>query len=144
MSVGRVCIREVDTAQEHESALVAARRMHDRKVGTLVVVDDKSAPIGLLTDRDLTVRVLAAARDPSGTKVADVMTSSPKTVREDAALEDALRIMRAAKCRRIPVVSAENRLSGLISLDDVLQLLAEEFLEIGGLLEQESPRSLGR
>lgn len=144
MSIGAICVREVDTAEPSESALVAARRMHDRKVGTLVVVDADGAPVGLLTDRDLTVRVLAAGRDPLGTSVADAMTAKPRTVREDASLEDVLMLMRITRCRRLPVVDAQSRLVGLVSLDDILQLLAEEFREIGGLLEQESPRSLAR
>ena len=63
MSVGRICVREVDTAEENESVQVAARRMHARNVGTLLILDDAKQPIGILTDRDLTTRVLAEGRD---------------------------------------------------------------------------------
>lgn len=142
MSVGRICVRSVDTAGIAETALVAARRMHDRKVGTLVVLDNAGEPLGVITDRDLTVRVLAEGLDAGQTSVGDVMTSRPETIREDAAIEDALRAMRAGKCRRLPVVDRANKLVGLVSLDDILALLTEEFREIGSLLEQESPRSL--
>lgn len=61
MSVGRICVREVDIAESDESVQVAAQRMHARKVGTLVVVDAARAPIGIVTDRDQSLRILRAA-----------------------------------------------------------------------------------
>ena len=91
MSVGRICIREVDIIDESESAQVAASRMHARKTGTLVVLNRDRMPIGIVTDRDLTVRVLAEAKDPVQTTIRDVMTPCPRTVREDTPIEDALR-----------------------------------------------------
>ena len=68
MSAGSICSREVDTANYSESVLDAATRMRDRQVGALIVVDDMT-PVGILTDRDLTVRVLAAGLDPQATRV---------------------------------------------------------------------------
>ncbi|MEX0718005.1 MAG: CBS domain-containing protein [Planctomycetaceae bacterium] len=143
MTVGRICVRTVDLASSDESVQVAAGRMHNRKVGTLVVLDKEERPVGIVTDRDLTVRVLAAARDPLTTTVGDVMTQSPRMVREDTSIEDALAVMRAAPCRRIPVVDGEGCLVGLLSLDDILDLLREEFDAIGRLVRGESPDSLG-
>ena len=142
MSVGRICVREVDIVQPGESVQAAAQRMHSRKVGTLVVQDEDRKPIGIVTDRDLTVRVLAKARDPFQTTVGEVMTQCPRTVREDTPLEEALTVMRSGPFRRVPVVSVEGELVGLLSLDDILDLLTEEFGQIRGLLEQESPGSL--
>jgi len=144
MSAGRVCVREVDIAAPEESVQVAAGRMHSRKVGTLVVVDDQHRPVGIVTDRDLTVRVLAEGRDGGTTPVAQVMTPAPKTVTEETSIEDALRLMRSGPFRRIPVVDDEGVLAGLLSLDDVLDLLAEEFAEIGHLIHSENPASLAR
>ena len=71
MSVGRICVREVDLTSPDESTRVAARRMHDRKVGTLVVCNPSRQPVGILTDRDLAVRVVAEGRDPATTRVDD-------------------------------------------------------------------------
>lgn len=142
MSVGRICVREVDVAGPGESVQTAAQRMQARKVGTLVVVDADRKPIGLVTDRDLAVRVLADARDPMLTTVAEAMTRCPYTARAETPLEDALRMMRAGRFRRLPVVDAAGKLAGLLSLDDILDLLTEEFQEIGDLLRGESPRSL--
>jgi len=142
MSAGKICVREVDIATTDESALAAAQRMHSRNVGWLVVVSNEQRPVGLLTDRDLVVRVIAECRDPHKTLVGQVMTQLPQTVREEATIEDALRLMRCGPYRRLPVVGADGRLVGVLSLDDVLDLLAEEFGDIGRLLRKESPQSV--
>lgn len=144
MSVGRICVREVDVVSEEESVQVAASRMHSRKVGTLVVVDADTRPVGIVTDRDLTVRVLARGLDSTEVSVREVMTRCPETVFPETSIEDALRRMRAGAFRRVPVVDDGGRLVGLLSLDDVLDLLAEEFAEVGRLIREEEPSSLGR
>jgi len=142
MSVGRICVREVDTANPGETVAVAAERMHQRAVGTLVVVNDSDQVIGIVTDRDLMSRVLAKGRNPTETSVGEVMTVGPKTVSEETSIESALLIMRTGRFRRIPVVERDNKLLGLITLDDILMLLAEEFTQIGRLLTRETPRAI--
>jgi len=72
----------------NESVSVAARRMHARNVGTLIVVDDDQRPLGLVTDRDLVVRVLAESRNASQTTVGDVMSRLPHTVSPSSATTD--------------------------------------------------------
>ena len=99
-------------------------------------------PVGIVTDRDLTVRVLAEALDPVETPVAQVMTPLTKNVHEKTSIEDALALMRSGSFRRLPVVDSGGKLVGLLSLDDILSLLTEEFQEIGQLLEREAPSSL--
>lgn len=143
MSVGRICVRSVDIAEMDEAAIDCARRMHARKVGTLVVVDGEKRPLGMVTDRDLTVRVLAEGRDPTQTTIGEVMTRLPHTVHEETPIEEALGLMRCGPFRRLPVVDPDGRLVGLLSLDDIVDLLAEEFGQIGRLLRKESPESLG-
>jgi CBS domain-containing protein len=142
MSVGRVCIRDVDLADESETVWKAAERMRQRMVGTLVILNHVSEPIGIVTDRDLVERVLAAGRDAQSTTVGDVMTCGVKTVSEDDSIESALSLMRSGHFRRLPVVDRDRKLVGLLSLDDVLMLLAEEFGQIGELLERETPRGV--
>lgn len=139
MSVGRICVRSTDVTFDTESAQVVARRMLDRNVGSLVVVNERQEPVGIVTDRDLAVRVLAPGKDGATTSVGDVMTSNPRVVTEDMAIEDVLRIMRSGPYRRVPVVDANGRLVGLVTLDDVLDLLSEELNSIGTLLHKESP-----
>jgi CBS domain-containing protein len=70
MPAGRICPREVDLAEPGESVPEATRRVRERRVGTLVIVDDAGRPVGLLTDRDLALRVVAAGGDPRATREA--------------------------------------------------------------------------
>jgi CBS domain-containing protein len=142
MSVGRICIREVDTAEPSETVFCAAERMHQRAVGTLVVVNYAREPIGLITDRDLVERVLAKGRHPLETQLRDIMTAGPTTVSENSSIESALSVMRSGKFRRLPVVDANQRLVGLISLDDIMMLLSDEFRDVGTLLQKETPESV--
>ena len=142
MSVGRICTRTVDTADYDESAQVAASRMNSRNVGTLVVLDDEKHPIGILTDRDLAIRVVSKGLDPVSTRVGSLMTGTPETVSEDTAIEAALAMMRRGPHRRVLVVNDQRQLVGLLSLDDILELLSEEFAEIGKLVKGESPNAL--
>ena len=142
MTVGRICIREVDLATPEETVQVAANRMNARNVGTLVVLDRESHPIGILTDRDLAVRVVGQGLNVFETLVADVSSPAPDTVFEDASIESALAQMRAKAIRRLPVVDVDGKLVGLVSLDDILELLCEEFEDIGKLVRREGPMSL--
>jgi CBS domain-containing protein len=142
MSAGRICTREVDFADPNESAWKAAERMHQRSVGALVILNESTEPTGILTDRELIMRVMAKGLDPNMTTIADVMTMEPKTISEDASIESAMSLMRRGGFRRLPVVDANGKLVGLLSLDDVLMLLAEEFSQIGQLLERETPQGV--
>jgi CBS domain-containing protein len=142
MAVGSICVRDVDTACADDSVAVAAERMHQRAVGALVVINNSNHVIGIVTDRDLVSRVLAKGRSPTETTIRDVMTLSPKTITEWTPVETALLAMRTGRFRRIPVVDQDNKLAGLICLDDILMLLAEEFSQVGRLLKRETPRAL--
>lgn len=142
MTIGRICCREVDVADPEETIRIAAQRMGTRGVGTLVVLDPDEHPIGILTDRDLAVRAVGAGRTPDTTRVHEVMTASVQTAFERMPIEDALALMRSQSVRRLVVVRGDGRLAGIVSLDDVLALLAEEFREVGLLLEKEDPRNV--
>jgi CBS domain-containing protein len=142
MPVGAICTRDVDLAEPDESAQVAAERMRVCKVGTLMVLDEASKPIGIVTDRDLATRVVAQGLDPTTTLVREVMTKSPESVTDDTPVEVAISLMRNSCCRRLPVVDAEGKLAGIICLDDIINLLTSEMDEIGELLRSESPTRL--
>jgi CBS domain-containing protein len=134
MSVGRICVRTVHFAEPGETAREAARRMATRGVGTLVVLDPERRPVGFLTDRDLMFRCVAEGRDPDRTTVQAIMATPVVTVPEDLPIEDALARMAATRVRRLAVVDRAGCLAGLLALDDVLELLAEESATIGRLL----------
>jgi CBS domain-containing protein len=141
MSLECVCQEAVDVAAPNESAFQAAERMHQRTVGTLVVVDNTNTPIGIVTDRDLTVRVIAAERDPHTTPLRELMTPSPTTIARSATLIEALDLMRAGEFRRLPVVNDLGRLIGIVTLDDILLRISDEMRRIGCLLVRETPRA---
>jgi CBS domain-containing protein len=142
MTIGSICAREVDTIRDSDSVAIAAQRMHQRAVGSLVVVNEAGRVIGIVTDRDLVSRVLAKGRLPEATPVHEIMTLNPKTITEQSPIKLALSIMHGGRFRRIPVVDQQDKLVGLISLDDVLMSLAGEFSAVGCLLKRETPRAL--
>ena len=141
MSIERICQRNVDTIGPSDSAYQAAERMHQRTVGALVVVDKDQTPIGIVTDRDLMVRVIAGNCDPHTTLVRDVMTPRVRVAPPGMPVETALSTMRVGAFRRLPIVDEQGRLAGLVALDDILMLLATEFNRAGGVLERETPQA---
>jgi CBS domain-containing protein len=144
MSIGRICQREVDTADASETVRVAAQRMSARNVGALVVLGKERHPWGILTDRDVALRVAGGGLDPNTATVAEVMTHDLHTVTVETAIEDALRLMRRHAVRRLPVVDDDGALVGVVTLDDVLSLLAEEMAQMGRIVERSSPQAVGR
>ncbi|MBC8553040.1 MAG: CBS domain-containing protein [Candidatus Brocadiales bacterium] len=140
MPIGKICVREVYLADAGESTYVAAQRMREHGVGTLVALDKDKKPFGIVTDRDLAMQVIAAGKDPAEVKVAQVMTVDPRSLREDTPIEEGLRLMRGGKCRRLPVVDDKDALQGLVSIDDILELLAEEMSQIAKIIESQVER----
>jgi CBS domain-containing protein len=140
MTIGRICRRDVDVVDPETTARVAAQRMAARNVGSLLVVDGRRRVLGVVTDRDLALRVVAQGGDPHLTRVGDVMTSHPDTVSEETSVEDALAVMRSRGVRRLPVIGPGHSLIGVVSVDDVLVLLAEEFGDLSRLIEHSSPQ----
>ena len=138
MTAGTLCSRVVVTASPRESVRSAARRMAEHDVGTLVVVDGESV-LGILTDRDIAIRCIARDGDPDTTGVAKVMSTPVQTVGEDAAIEDAVAKMAVAGTRRLIVTGKDRPMVGILSLDDVLDLLSLDARSIGRLVEKQNP-----
>lgn len=134
MTVGRICSRITYLAERGESVQAAARRMQKENVGTLIVVDARSRPVGIVTDRDLALGVVARGLDPRVATVEQVMTPDPSCVPEETAIESAVETMRGLGVRRLPVVDARGSLVGILSVDDVLELVTEELCSLGRLL----------
>jgi CBS domain-containing protein len=133
MSVGKVCVRTVVTAWPEESVTAAAKHMQQYNVGALVVVEGKH-PVGMITDRDLVVRVLATECAPKSLEVGAVMSGNLVCVPEQTPLEDAMHLMRGSQIRRLMMVNAAGELVGIFALDDMLDLLGEEQAAIAGVL----------
>ncbi len=142
MTVGRILTKDVDTIEPEATVRTAASRMLQRNVGSLVVVQDTRRPIGIVTDRDLVIRVIAAHQDPDTTGVGSVMTEGPECISEDASVAATLATMRAGGFRRLPVVNAAGELLGVVSIDDIWRDIALRVDAIRDLLDQERPRQL--
>ena len=142
MLVGDICRRDVAIATEREDVWAAAKRMHQRTVGTLVVVDPEQRPVGMLTDRDLVVKVLVTGKRPVTTLIATVMTSPVETISDDASLEDALVKMSRHEIRRLPVVDRGGQLAGIVSLDDIINRLIEDFTQVQNVITRQLHESL--
>ncbi len=140
MSVGTLCNREVAVTGANTTIAEAARLMRRRHVGDLVILaeDEERRPVGLVTDRDLVLEILAEGVDPESITVADVMTRSLETIDEDADFWDALHHMRRHGIRRLPVVNAAGGLEGILTLDDALELVSEALSDLVGLISRES------
>ncbi|OFZ72566.1 MAG: hypothetical protein A2W04_06290 [Betaproteobacteria bacterium RBG_16_64_9] len=129
MNIGHFCTRYVVFAYPGTSLGEAAQLMRDHHVGSLVVAkegDPGRAPIGIITDRDIVVEVLAAGVDYRPLTVGEVMSRELVTAREEESALDVLGVMRQRGIRRIPVVNAAGALTGIVTIDDLLAITAEE------------------
>lgn len=139
MSVGKIAVRAVSTAYPAESVRAAAKRMKAHGVGATVVIDEDVRPIGIVTDRDVALRCVAEERDADLTQLADVMSTPVSTVSEDTSIETALSMMATVEARRMVVTSGDGRLTGILTMDDFLELVVEEFDAIGALIGKQAP-----
>jgi CBS domain-containing protein len=147
MTVGEVCNREVVFVLATESVVEAARLMRQHHVGDLVVVEEREGrrvPVGIVTDRDLVLEVLAAEIDPNKLTAGDVMSDELVTAREEDSLFDTIERLRAHGIRRLPVVDREGSLVGILTVDDLIELLAEIVSHLAALLERERMREKAR
>lgn len=129
MNAGERCNRQVVTATRETTISGAARLMRDKHVGSLIVVenrDNRLEPVGILTDRDIVIEVLAENVDPDAVTVGDVMTTAVLKVCEQDSIFEVAQRMRARGVRRVPVISKQGELVGVLAQDDILALLGEE------------------
>lgn len=121
-----------DTAVEH-----MADQLREEQVGSLVVTDTDEHVIGIVTDRDLGLDVWDAP-DPTAVTASDIMASDPVTVDVDTGVYEALTVAQGANVRRLPVMDGDE-LYGIVTLDDIIVLLAAEFREVSEIIQAESP-----
>jgi CBS domain-containing protein len=139
MNAGSVCKRGVVTVTPTDDLIAAAHVMREKHVGYLVVSEVPAGRrvVGVLTDRDIVVAVLAQEVDVRVLKVGDVMTRDPLVIEEGQSIEAVLRHMRDAGVRRVPVVDRSGALTGVLSIDDVLERIAEQLINIAGSIRNE-------
>jgi CBS domain-containing protein len=143
MPVGEICVRDVIVCTRTTTIQEAARLMLQHNVGDVLIVDDsrgKRIPVGIITDRDIVVGIVALKLDPARTTTGDLMKKEVVTVREDQGVFETIQHMRMNGIRRMPVVDRDGALVGILSIDDLIQLLAEEMSELAKLISKEQPR----
>jgi len=145
MPAGELSVREVVTATRETSVLDAAKLMRREHVGDIVVADyvgGHYVPVGMLTDRDVVLEVVALELEPADLTVGEIMTSNPATINETDGVFQSIRTMRAAGVRRAPVVDKEGGLTGIVSVDDLIDLLAGEMDELSELISRERRKEI--
>ncbi|MDP2241992.1 MAG: CBS domain-containing protein [Burkholderiales bacterium] len=145
MAIGEICNREVAFAGRETTVNAAAKLMRHYHVGSLVIVDDysgKRMPVGIVTDRDLVVEVEAMDLDPKVITIGDIMSGELFTVPESQGVLETMEVMRFKGVRRLPVVDSEGRLAGIITIDDLLEVLAEELTDLTRVISKEQAREM--
>lgn len=147
MPIGEICKREVVVAQRDDTVLQAAKLMRQHHVGDVMVIDDggegKRVPVGIVTDRDLVIEVIAPELDTNVITVGDIMVSDFASVKENTGVFESIQYMRVKGVRRLPVVDDNNMLIGIVTLDDLLGLLSEELDALVKLMAHEQQKEAG-
>lgn len=143
MNVGNICKRAVTTALTSDTGRRAAVLMRDNHVGDVVIVKDSGGmlwPLGMVTDRDLVMEIISTYGDPDTLTLGEIMSEPVYCLTEGEGIDHALMRMRAAGVRRAPVIGTDGQLTGIVSVDDVIALLAERMGNLSALLDHERTR----
>jgi len=143
MPIGDVCIRDVVIASRETNVREAARLMAQNHVGNLVVIEDiggRRVPVGIVTDRDIVRNVVAEGLDARVFTLGDLVARELVTTEEHQGIYECMQQMRINGIRRMSVVDGKGGLVGIISLDDLIQLLAEEMSELAKIIVREQAR----
>jgi CBS domain-containing protein len=139
MPIGELCKHPVIVVEPEHSVRAAATLMREHHVGALVVVsnDGTRKPVGIVTDRDIAIGVVAVGLDAEVLTVGDIMGPRLVTAPVDQGVLETVRQMRTKGIRRLPLVAHDGALAGLVTLDDLLALLAGELDKLAGLVTRE-------
>lgn len=138
--VGTFCVRDVATVARGTSVRDAAMLMRERHVGAVVVTEERggrSLPVGIVTDRDIAIEVVAAQLDPKAITVGEIVQRPLATVSAESSFAEAAREMSLHGVRRLPVVERDGTLAGIVSLDDLLVELVAPLVAVGDLAGRE-------
>lgn len=140
MRVGDFCIRDVVQCRREASALELSQLMRESHVGDVVVVDQpngKKIAVGIVTDRDLVIEVMAKERDPALVTARELMGGELVTVGEGNDVYETAELMRDRGVRRTPVVDDQGALLGIVTLDDLLRIIAEQLALLARVIARE-------
>ena len=141
MSLENLCRREIICVKTSEKVIDATRMMEEKNVGSVIVVSNDK-PLGIVTDRDVMIRVVNKGLDPEKTPVSDIMSLEIITLNKDTGLYEALEQIKESKSsvRRFPIVDENGSIKGIITLDDVVYLLGREMSDVSSIIESERPK----
>lgn len=145
MRVRDICRQQMHLIGPGITARAAAEAMRDAHVATLLVADEaagEAALLGVVTDRDLVLRVMAVGASAEAVAVADAMTRQVVVCRDDQDIADAIRLMRSSGVRRLPVLDAAGRPIGLVTADDLYSALAAQMRDLGQMTLKERVHEL--
>jgi CBS domain-containing protein len=140
MRVGEFCVREVIECTRKTSALELSQLMRQSRVGDVVVVDQpngKKVAVGIVTDRDLAVEVMAKESDPALVTAGDLIGRKLVTVGEGSDVYETAELMRREGVRRVPVVDDQGGLAGIVTLDDLLKIIGEQLALLAQVIGRE-------
>lgn len=145
MHTSDICTHHVISIDATETVREAAEAMRKHHVGALVVVEKPNGeriPIGVITDRDIVVAVVATGADPQMARLADVMTKPVATCTEDEDLFSAIETMRERGVRRLPVVNSKGGLAGMVTADDIFGALGSHMQDLGHAFTREQTHEM--
>ncbi len=145
MAIADICNRDGAFARRGTTAQAAAKLMRHYHVGSLVVVEDKDGkrePVGIVTDRDIVLEINALDLDPNVITIGDIMNPELVTVPDSFGVMETAQLMRMKGVRRVPVIDNNYNLVGIVTIDDVLGMLAEELNEVARTVAHEQSREV--
>ena len=137
MRVDNLCNRNVIVVEQEANVLSAAKLMREHHVGSLIIIDSNThgkKPIGIISDRDIVIKVLAKEISLDKIKLHDIMDRDLICVRDSDDTMDTVRIMCMEGIRRVPVINSAGDLIGILSMDDVFEMLADELSNLAILI----------
>jgi CBS domain-containing protein len=137
MTLKSICNREVVIAQKNDTLVEAAKLMREYQVGSIVIVEERNGlryPVGIVTDRDLVIELIAKEVDINSVTLGDVMYRDIILGKENDDVNETIKIMRQRGIRRLPVVDDRGVLVGIVTMDDLIDLIAEELKDLVALI----------
>lgn len=137
MTLKTICNREVLIAQKIDTVVEAARLMREYHVGNVIIIEERNGlkyPVGIVTDRDIVVELIAKEVDINSVTLGDIMYREITLAKENDDINETIKIMRQKGIRRLPVVDDSGALIGIVTLDDLIDLIAEQLQDLAELI----------
>jgi CBS domain-containing protein len=138
MSLLEFCQHPVIRSSPDADVLEACKLMRENNVGC-VVIEDQGKLCGIVTDRDIAMKVTGASKDPQSTKLRDIMTRNPVKIPVEKDLQHLTNVMRVHHVRRVPIIDADNRVLGIVTMDDVVARISAEIFDLGNTIAETLP-----